>query len=83
MKNDRRPITEISALLRDARFMQQLSLREAAWRIGISASTLSRIEAVENPHVPDFDSLRLAAEWIGLEVCLLPAARSPEGGPNG
>ncbi len=73
MTNDRRSLSDLPSLLRDARFMRRLSLRDAAKAIDISASTLSRMEDAGNPHVPDFDSLQRVAKWIGLEVCLLPS----------
>ena len=41
----RRTLADLPTLLRDARFMRQLSARDAAKRIGISASSLVRIES--------------------------------------
>ncbi len=70
--NDRRDLSSLPALLRDARFLRGLSLREAARQMDVSASTLSRMESTDNGFTPDFASLARVAKWLKLEICLMP-----------
>lgn len=75
MANGRRPLNALPGLLRDSRFVRQLSLRDAATEMGVSPATLNRIENGSD-HMPDLDSLQRIAQWLGLEIALFPAPAS-------
>ena len=57
---------ELTARLREKRFTQGLTLREAARAIGISPTTLSRV--LRGTRVPDRESLLLLARWLNVSV---------------
>ncbi len=56
-------LSELAGLL--SRKRGNMGIRAAAREIGISPSTLSRIE---NGHVPDVGTLDKVCEWLGEEV---------------
>jgi transcriptional regulator with XRE-family HTH domain len=56
-------IEDLAALVRTHRENRGLSLRSAADESGISFNTLARIE---KGHVPDLETFRRVADWIGI-----------------
>ncbi len=60
-------ISDLGKVLTLRRFDSGLTLRELGSRIGVSASTLSRIEnnAVSPPSVP---TLKAISRWLGLSI---------------
>lgn len=71
-RNDRRPISALPQMLKDARFLRGLTLKEAGDAMGVAASTLMRWEkGIGNP---SFDQLDRAAKWLGLAIDLHPRA---------
>ena len=58
--------TELAARLREKRFTQGLTLRQAARAVGISHTTLSRV--MRGTRVPDRESLLLLAKWLNVSV---------------
>jgi transcriptional regulator with XRE-family HTH domain len=68
MSEATRKISDLPALLRDARFLRGLDLRTAAEQIGVASSTLMRWE--KGTSSPNFDQLDRAAAWLGLEITL-------------
>ena len=72
----------LALLLCEVRADQDLSLREAARQIGVSASTLSRIEREAGAKI-DLDSFLKVCDWLGHSSCDfietdLPAAKVGE-----
>jgi transcriptional regulator with XRE-family HTH domain len=67
-----RTLADLPRLVSDARFLRQLSLRDAAAAIGISPASLSRVETGAEQHVPDLATLTAIAHWLHLEVRLMP-----------
>lgn len=66
--------TELARRVRAKRTAEGLSLRAAAAVLGMSASTLSRVESGE--HLPERDHLLRLAAWAGLSLDPgAPAAR--------
>lgn len=57
---------ELAARLREKRFTQGLTLRQAAHAVGISHTTLSRV--IRGTRVPDRESLLLLARWLNVSV---------------
>lgn len=62
MTDDRLTPESFGQLLRQKR--GSMGVRAAAGEIGISHSTLSRIE---NGHVPDLETLRRICTWMGID----------------
>ncbi len=78
-QNGRRELSDVPALVRDARFFRGLSLRDAANEMGISAATLSRVEAAPDQHTPDWPTMCAIARWLKLEIVLVPTTESSHG----
>ena len=71
-RNASRPISALQSLLKDARFVRGLTLAEAGEQMGVAASTLMRWE--RGTSLPSLEQLCRAAQWLGVEVVLLPRA---------
>ena len=67
---------ELAKRVRAKREAEKLSLRAAAKELGISASTLSRVE--NGTHVPESEHLVRLARWAGLPLDRPARRRRPK-----
>jgi transcriptional regulator with XRE-family HTH domain len=67
----RAALAHISALIKAKRREKDVGLRAAADESGVSASTLSRLERGAATSLPDTDTLKKLAGWLGVSVASL------------
>jgi transcriptional regulator with XRE-family HTH domain len=64
----RATMAHLSALIKTKRKNEDIGLREAAEKAGVSASTLSRLERGISSSLPDFETITSLAKWLDVPV---------------
>jgi transcriptional regulator with XRE-family HTH domain len=64
---------EVPRVILETRTNRELSQRQAAYQMGVSCATLSRIENGEHPHAA---TLLLVARWLRIPIMILPTVEA-------